>query len=217
MKTAHWVTPILGACAVAIAVALSQTAAPRPSVTELREAAPTPAVTTTATNKIRAVHSPGTVAADMDLAAAQCHTVILDQTAGIVLPDPACTPGAIDPAVTETNLATTICRAGYTATIRPPAAETGRFKKEALAAYGMQYRPTIEYDHKIPLELGGANSVSNLWPEPNTATARNVNNPKDQVENTLNRAVCEHEVSLQAAQIAINTNWSTAEHVLGLN
>jgi len=105
---------------------------------------------------------------------------------------------------------------GYTTTVRPPESNTGPAKHESLADYGMAYRSTIEYDHLVPLELGGTNSVSNLWPEPNTATARGVNNPKDRVENSLRDAVCGGRVSLSAAQQAIAHDWTTATATLGL-
>jgi hypothetical protein len=55
---------------------------------------------------------------------------------GETLPDPDCTPGAISPKVTPDTLATTICRTGYTKSIRPPAAITEAEKRENAAAYG---------------------------------------------------------------------------------
>lgn len=221
MRTLRWVVPVIVCvCALAFTFALSHAA--EPSATVPVPAASASGVVTVPTTGprpavgIRQVHSPGMVAADLVLTPGQCHAVVIDAATGIVLPDPACTPGAVDPAVTEDTLFTTICRRGYTTTVRPPASATGRFKRESLVEYGMQYRPTIEYDHLISLELGGANSISNLWPEPNTSTARGVNNPKDQVENALNQAICNHTVTLTAAQTAIASNWSTAAQVLGL-
>jgi hypothetical protein len=46
-----------------------------------------------------------------------------------VLPDPACTPGATNPDVTQASIGSTICRAGYTCTIRPPAAYTSATRR----------------------------------------------------------------------------------------
>src|SRR5262249_32304563 len=85
------------------------------------------------------------------------------------LPDPRCTPGAINPLVTQANLATTICRHGYTASVRPPARVTDREKAASAAAYGYAGSlHTAEYDHLISLELGGdPNDPANLWVEPN--------------------------------------------------
>ncbi|MER6076036.1 hypothetical protein ABT187_46320 [Streptomyces sp. NPDC001817] len=56
---------------------------------------------------------------------------------GEPLEDLACTPGAVSPAVTQVNLATTICRkGGYTKNIRPPEAITRKEKQANAASYG---------------------------------------------------------------------------------
>jgi hypothetical protein len=165
---------------------------------------------------LRQVHSPGRVAVDEQLHAGQCHVRIRDAGEGLVLPDAACTPGAVDPGVTQANIHQTICVHGYTATVRPPQSDTGPAKHESLGDYGLSYQPTTEYDHLVPLELGGTNAVSNLWPEPNASAARGFNNPKDQVENTLAAAVCDGRVPLAAAQHAIAADWTTATASLGL-
>jgi hypothetical protein len=80
----------------------------------------------------------------------------------------------------------------------------------AEPAYG-QHDVSGELDHEIPLELGGANDARNLWVE-----AGSIPNPKDAVEDALNRAVCDGKVKLRAAQAAIAKNWRTAEAALGL-
>jgi len=146
-----------------------------------------------------------------------CHFVVLDAATGDYLPDPHCTPGATNPRVTQADLASTICKSGYTATIRPPESVTSPEKKASEAAYGFTGKgSTTEYDHLISLELGGdPNSPQNLWPEPNKAAAAGVNNPKDRVENTLNKLVCnavhgKPYVPLAKAQYLIATNWTTA-------
>jgi hypothetical protein len=165
---------------------------------------------------VKSVHSPGIVAADEQLSAGQCSAKVVDAAAGEYLPDPACTPGAADPAVTQENIDSTICLSGYTATVRPPASNTDKVKAESLREYGQTAAKTTEYDHLISLELGGTNSVSNLWPEPNKASATGTTNPKDAVENTLHKAICTHQVTLSAAQKAIAHNWVTALKDLGL-
>lgn len=165
---------------------------------------------------LRVEHTDRTEAVDLTLSASECHVVTVDASMGEYLPDTACTPGAIDPAVTQATISSTICASGYTASIRPPTSITGPAKTESLADYGMAASSTTEYDHLVPLELGGASSVSNLWPEPNKAGARGVDNPKDAVESALKRAVCAHTIPLAAAQVAIAKNWVTAASVLGL-
>jgi hypothetical protein len=126
------------------------------------------------------------------------------------LPSPFCTPGSTDPAVTQADIGSTICRTGWTATVRPPSSETGHAKfAVAYPAYGMPVTVTSELDHLVPIELGGSNDITNLWPE-----AGKVPNPKDAVENALRAAVCAHKVTLRAAQDAIARDWMTAEAVL---
>lgn len=129
------------------------------------------------------------------------------------LPDPRCTPGSIDPHVTQADIRSTICKKGWTATVRPPESQTERFKKHvAFPAYGLSWPRESELDHEVPLELGGSNDATNLWPEVGLPSG----NPKDKVENALNAAVCEGRVSLTAAQDAIAADWLTAEKKLGL-
>ena len=87
------------------------------------------------------------------------------------LPDRRCTPGAVNPAVTQATIATTICRAGWTASVRPPERVTEPEKLASLRAYGESGPSGYEYDHLVPLELGGAvNDPRNLWPEPDYGT-----------------------------------------------
>lgn len=127
---------------------------------------------------------------------------------GGVLPDPACTPGATNPAVTQANIAATVCRNGFTASIRPPAAYTDALKRQQIIAYGYaDQRPgSYEEDHLIPLELGGAPSDQrNLWPEPGAAPNR-----KDQIESDLRAKVCAGTTPLALAQQRIATDWTAA-------
>lgn len=205
-------------CAIvtAAAVALVSSLAGCLSLTGQPVAAATLPATGTPARLVRSVSSPGHVADDMRLAAGQCHAVTVNATDGNFLPDPNCTPGGVDATVTQTDISSTICASGYTRGIRPPLSETGKAKHLSLAEYNLGYSKTTEYDHLIPLELGGANSTSNLWPEPNSTGATSFNNPKDFVENLLKAAVCSRTVTLVAAQNAIATNWFTAEHVLDL-
>ncbi len=122
-------------------------------------------------------------------------------------PDPHCTPGAVSPAVTQANIDSTICSHGYTETVRPPESVTEPEKAASLGAYGdTGSLHDYEYDHLVPLELGGANNdPRNLWPEPGASP-----NPKDQLEDRLNAMVCAGEIPLATAQEEIATNWIAA-------
>ena len=62
---------------------------------------------------------------------------------GEPLPDQACTPGARNPAVTQATIRTTICKPGWTATIRPPASVTGKEKALSEKAYETASSPSI--------------------------------------------------------------------------
>jgi hypothetical protein len=120
-------------------------------------------------------------------------------------PDPTCTPGALNPAATQAAIDRTICAEGWTATVRPPESITEQEKAASMAAYGdtnpLHY---YEYDHFVPLELGGAtNDPRNLWPEPGASP-----NPKDTVENELRQQVCDGQITLTQAQHEIVTNWT---------
>jgi hypothetical protein len=130
-----------------------------------------------------------------------CHAVGSSQYSR---PDPRCTPGALNPSVRQDNINETICKSGWTHTIRPPEYITEDEKRLSMAAYGDQLAiSNYEYDHFVPLELGGAtNDPRNLWPEPGASP-----NPKDAVEDYLNREVCDHKMTLAHAQSEIVANW----------
>ena len=143
-------------------------------------------------------------------AAGNCHA----RGSGLnALPDPRCTPGALNPAVTQATLSSTICRSGWTATVRPPASITDREKRASMRAYGDgEDTSAFEYDHLVALELGGAvNDARNLWPEPDYARRAGFYlNPKDHLERALNRLVCSGAISLAQAQRLIATDWASA-------
>ena len=111
---------------------------------------------------------------------------------------PTHTPGARYARVTQARIETTICRPGWTATIRPPAGYTNALKATQIAAWGYADRKpgSYEEDHLISLELGGApRSQRNLWPQP-WVQAR----ADDRLENTWHRMVCSGALTLRQAQ-----------------
>ncbi len=88
---------------------------------------------------------------------------------------------------------------------------TSSTRRAVFAAYGISYTPAsglYELDHLIPLELGGDNTASNLWPEPYHGT--NSADVKDHLENRLHALVCDQQVGLREAQQAFAGNWLTA-------
>lgn len=125
------------------------------------------------------------------------------------LPDAACTPGTIDPRVTQANIHSTICVSGYTGVVRPGTSVTNRLKRQGIAAYGYADTSMSDYeeDHLISLELGGAPAdPKNLWPESPRSP-----NAKDRVENLLHREVCAGTIRLSTAQREVSTDWTAVK------
>jgi hypothetical protein len=142
---------------------------------------------------------------------------------GELLPDPSCTPGAVDQAVNDHDIFSTVCRpGGYTSSVRPPVEITQTAKRRLLAAYGVPAANIRDYelDHLIELNAGGASDVRNLWPEPNVMrrfeASTYVRNDKDAVEAYTFDAVCDHRVTVSAVQRAMAGDWTTAVTTLGL-
>jgi hypothetical protein len=141
---------------------------------------------------------------------AACHL-----QGGGSLPDPACEPGATDPAVTQDNVRTTICVSGYTTRVRPPVSYTDAFKADLVRRYGLSGPlSAYELDHLVPLEVGGApRSVRNLWPQPRAQ--RPGASEKDHLENLLHSRVCGGRMALADAQRMFEQSWVQAWEQLG--
>lgn len=114
--------------------------------------------------------------------------------------------GMLNPAVTQKNIATTICKNGWTETIRPPQAYTEKLKRQQMKALGYTGLAKYEEDHFIPLEIGGhPTNPINLWPEPWTGKCSA--HIKDLAENAGNNAVCKGKITLAQARRTIYANW----------
>ncbi len=127
------------------------------------------------------------------------------------LPDPALTPGAINPDVTQATIGSTVCVKGWTKTVRPPASYTNKLKKIQIRQYGYADRNPRDYeeDHLIPLSVGGnPTAPRNLWPEPRKSEWNA--DRKDELEFALYMGVCHGDVSLDEARRAFATNWIDA-------
>jgi len=125
------------------------------------------------------------------------------------LPDRTRTPGAI-----ATSSTAAVCRPGYAHVARNV---PYHIRDAVYTAYGLprgHRTPSGGYvgprrgyviDHLVPLELGGANDVHNLWPQP-----RNEAYAKDRVEDELHEAVCSARMRLVDAQQKIVRDWERA-------
>jgi hypothetical protein len=107
------------------------------------------------------------------------------------------TPGVASADVSQENIGDTICKHGWTKTIRPPTEYTNVLKAEGMKDYRRSGSPSdYQEDHLISLELGGdPTDPRNLWPEP-IERATTV----DSIENQLNQQVCSGELRLVEAQ-----------------
>jgi hypothetical protein len=129
--------------------------------------------------------------------------VVLAQQPTPILPNPKLTPGDSF-AVTVQDL----CEPGYTKKVRNVPAE---MKREVYEEYGVTSHDPGDYevDHLIPLELGGSNSIKNLWPESHRTSPWNAQ-VKDRLEGKLHELVCDGKIDLKTAQQAIASNWIEA-------
>lgn len=121
----------------------------------------------------------------------------------------ACHQGAtvlcvLNPAVTQATIGQTVCRRGWTATVRPPVAWTDALKRQQMLQEGLAGPASAyEEDHRMPLELGGApKDTMNLSPEAGTSP-----NPKDHDEDALHSLVCSGKVGLVMAQVQLAGKW----------
>jgi hypothetical protein len=115
-----------------------------------------------------------------------------------VVADPVRTPGMLNAAVTQASIRSTICRRGWTRTVRPPTDYTSALKRKQMRVYHEHGPPSAyQEDHLISLELGGdPTDPRNLWPEPYPRASA-----VDRIENELNAQVCSGALSLTEAQL----------------
>lgn len=110
---------------------------------------------------------------------------------------PSCAPGAHD--VDDPD---TLCPprgSGVTTAARRCTFDSA-FRKAMARAYGVER--CGEVDHRLSLELGGSNSIANLWCEPAPEF-----HAKDAVEDHLHAAYCSGQLSLEAARALLLDGW----------
>jgi len=123
---------------------------------------------------------------------------------GYPLPDPGCTPGAFNPTVTAAVFGnkkfTTKC-------LRDCITDSAK-KRTAYTAYHISQNPSCELDHLIPLEMGGADSLDNIWPQCGKAPGgKNYKDIKDQVETYLAIKVLQG-MDINTARKGIASDWT---------
>ena len=133
---------------------------------------------------------------------------------GYPVPDPACTPGAINETLTADVLRNPEFR---TSCVRDNATTPAQ-KASTYAWYQIPHpennrgvMQTCELDHLISLELGGADSLENIWPQcgpANVVLRERYFKQKDAVENYLAKQVHEGLMALKDAQEGIAKDWT---------
>jgi len=117
---------------------------------------------------------------------------------------------ALNPAVTQETIASTICVPGWTKTVRAGSGHARRLKMRLLGVIGREEadRAGYQLDHVVPLTLGGdPHAEANTMLQPIAAAYR-----KDRLERKLGCLVCTGQLSLDDAQRAIAHDWGAAYH-----
>jgi hypothetical protein len=133
-----------------------------------------------------------------------CH---VSSRNGFPIPDPNCTPGAINPTVTVEILKN---HANFRTCCLRDHVESEEEKHVAYQWYGLPVpshnsgqTQVCELDHLVPLELGGGDSMDNIWPQcgPDGVTLNErFFKQKDQVEFYLADEVKAGQMDLATAQ-----------------
>ncbi len=116
-------------------------------------------------------------------------------------PDPKLTPGEI-----ATNDIALVCKQGYSASVRKT---TQEMKNQVYRAYKIKNRNGLKIDHLVPLSLGGADTIKNIWPSDFKAGKYNAA-AKDRLELKVREMVCRREISVTEGQKLFLTNWQAA-------
>jgi hypothetical protein len=117
----------------------------------------------------------------------------------VLLPRVEHATGWRNPEVRQSNLASTVCKSGYSATIRPPVSYTSFLKREELRYLKLPGSASdYQLDHLISLSIGGSPyDTRNLWMQPDSQARRD-----DRLESRWHRDLCAGRLTLRQAQAA---------------
>jgi hypothetical protein len=136
------------------------------------------------------------------------------ESRGHPIPDPSCSPGAVNPTLTLKLLKTK----GFTTKCVRNMATTPAQKARTYTWYNIP-KPknnsgktmTCELDHIVSLQLGGADTLNNLWPQcgPNgVPLPKRHFKLKDDVENYIARQIKAGALDMKDAQRRIAEDWT---------
>ena len=119
------------------------------------------------------------------------------------VPDIDLTPGDVRPVRLED-----VCETGD-ADLDP--AVPAPIQQAVFREYGMDAAASdgFQIDYLVSPQLGGTDSIQNLWPEPYGTTVWNAR-AKDALEQRLQQMVCTGQIDLAAAQREIRIDWIAA-------
>jgi hypothetical protein len=121
---------------------------------------------------------------------------------GVSMPNPKLTPGAV--ATTDT---TKVCVLPdhLPSTVIPPATQQQVFTEYRIRNPVVQAKYDVDY--LVPILLGGATTIQNMWPAAFKGTGFF---EKVQLDHVLRDRVCHRELSLRTAQRDLEHNWYVA-------
>lgn len=123
---------------------------------------------------------------------------------GYDLPNKNLTPGEVDSSRNSSVLCVPNFTAGKDDDGNNVRHVSQKIKNIIFQEYGISKDNESNYviDHLVSLSNGGLNTIFNLWPQP-----KNEGRIKDALENKLHKMVCNGEISLRQAQLALSQNW----------
>lgn len=116
-------------------------------------------------------------------------------------PDPKLTPGEV--ATADPSL---VCKHGYSASVRRT---TKAMKEKVYRAYKIKNHKNMKIDHLVPLSLGGADTIKNLWPS-DFGAGKNNAAAKDRLELKIRDLVCHGKMKVTEGQKLFMTDWQKA-------
>lgn len=152
-----------------------------------------------------------TLASAIALKPASCHWHYNGLTD---LQDPSCTPGEVDPHLTQAIICSPTFR---TSTVRNQTTSEAQ-KASTYNAYGVPHpknnigpSQVCELDHLISLENGGADTIKNIFPQC-SATYSGWQGlgfrDKDKIENRVHAEICSGRITLEEGQKCLATDWT---------
>ncbi len=116
--------------------------------------------------------------------------------------------GQADPGPNRLMKREEVCSAGAEENVRVVPAS---LRRRVFEEYGMPQgrAEAFEVDYLVTPEIGGADDIRNLWPQPYDATVWNAH-VKDALEDRLHQMVCSGQVDLATAQRDLAKDWISA-------